>query len=296
VENGKFGTLFAKARVALLDGSHQVQSAPLDGDLRWGVSVILRPDAAAAAAIERVASDAASVVGPDHWLPGAAATAHLTVRARLEPHRAVIADDDPLIARYANALSKAARRSGPMRFTLAGLTLTPVSVMACAAPSGATADKLAEDFADELAAAGLPDIGRPSDIWYVNLVYFTGPVRDAAGLIDWITARRATAITEIQVTAIQLTRWRYTGTGMAPDPILTIPVPPASRPSRCRRPAESIAQSWRSSGNECAIETAEGGVLGCGDEGYAERGGIEGGRAGAAAEGGDDRTGSDRDH
>jgi hypothetical protein len=225
VDDGKFGRLFAEGRAALLDGTYQVQSAPVDGDPRWGVSVILRPDPDAAAAIERVALEAAAVVGPDHWLPGAVATSHLTVRAHLEPHRAVIPAGDLLAARYAAALGKAAGEPPPIRFALTGLTLTPVSVMACATPAGPAADELADAFADQLRAVGLPDIGRLADIWYVNLVYFTGRVRDATALVDWVAARHTTAITGIRVNEIQLTQWRYAGNGMVPVPMVSVMVP-----------------------------------------------------------------------
>src|SRR5579859_5104667 len=159
VDDGKFSRLFAEGRAALLDGT-QVQSAPADGDVRWGVSVILRPDAEAAMAVQRIALDAAEVVGPRHWLPGSAATSHLTVRARLEPHRAAVPDGDPMVSRYAAALGKAASDPVPIGFSLTGLTLTPISVMARATPAGPAADELAAAFADGLAAAGLPGIGR----------------------------------------------------------------------------------------------------------------------------------------
>ena len=231
--DSKFDTLFAAGRAALLDGSHQVQFPPDEGDLRWGASVILRPDPRAVRAIEDAAREAAAVVGPAHWLPGAAATSHLTVRARLEPYRAVIPPGDEMVARYAAALDKAVCGSlgpagpAPIRFALTGLTLTPISVMACAAPAGPEADDLAAAFAAELRAAGLPGIGRPGDIWYVNLVYFAGRVPDPGVLVDWVAARRSAAITEVRVAEIQLTRWRFTGSGMAPEPMVSIPVPPA---------------------------------------------------------------------
>jgi hypothetical protein len=73
--------------------------------------------------------------------------------------------------------------------------------MARAMPATQAADELADAFAGQLAAAGLRGIGRPADIWYVNLVYFTGPVRDASALVDWVTARRTTALTEVRVLA-----------------------------------------------------------------------------------------------
>jgi hypothetical protein len=225
VENGKFGRLFAEGRAALLSGTHQVQSVPPEGDPRWGISVILRPDPAAAATIQRVALAAAAMVGPDHWLPGAVARSHLTVRAGLEPRRMVIPDDDPLVASYAAALAKAAARPRPIRFMLDGLTLTPISVMARATPADSAADELAEAFAGELASAGMPHIGRPADIWYVNLVYFTGPVRDTAALVEWVAAHRDAFLTDLQVTEIRLTRWLYSGDGMEPVPMLSIDVP-----------------------------------------------------------------------
>jgi len=225
VDDEKFGRLFAEGRGALLGGTHQVQSAPEDGDPRWGVSAILRPDPDAARAVERAALEAAAIAGPGHWLPGAVATSHLTVRGRLEPYRAVIPAGDPLVARYAAALGKAAGSGPPpIRFTLTGLTLTPISVMACATPAGPAADDLANAFAARLADAGLPDVGRDADIWYVNLVYFTGPVRNPGALVDWVAARRATPITDLRVTDIQLTRWRYEGNGMVPVPVISIPV------------------------------------------------------------------------
>jgi hypothetical protein len=230
VDDGKFGRLFAAGRAALLTGTHQVRSAPADGDLQWGASVILRPDPDSAQEIERGALGAAAVVGTDHWLPGSSATSHLTVRAHLEPRRAEIPEDDPLAARYATALRNAASDPQPMRFTLTGLTLTPVSVMACAVPATRAADELADAFADQLAAGGLPGIGRPADIWYVNLVYFTGPVRDASALVDWVAARRTTPIAEVRVTEIQLTRWRYAEGGMVPVPMMSIKVPDQSSP------------------------------------------------------------------
>jgi hypothetical protein len=247
VDDGKFGRLFAAGRAALLTGTHQVRSAPADGDLQWGASVILRPDPDAAAEIERVALDAASVVGTDHWLPGSSATSHLTVRAHLEPHRAEIPEDDPLAARYAAALRRAASDPQPMRFTLTGLTLTPVSVMACAVPATRAADELADAFAEQLAAAGLPGIGRPADIWYVNLVYFAGPVRDASALVDWVAARRTTPITEVRVTEIQLTRWRYAESGMVPVPMMSIKVPdqPSHRLSQQTFSPTSITAATR---------------------------------------------------
>jgi hypothetical protein len=180
------------------------------------MGAVLRPDARAAQVIEQVAKAAAGIVGPDHWLAGAASSSHLSLRRHLEPRRRPVPPADPLVARYAAALRMAAADTGPIRFTINGLTLTPISVMASAAPADGAADELAAAFGAALLAGGCPDAGTAPDIWYVNLVYFTGPIRDPRRLAAWVSARRQMDITELRVIGMQIVRWDYTGTGMVP--------------------------------------------------------------------------------
>jgi hypothetical protein len=114
-EPGKFGRLFAEGRQALLTGTHQSQSAPVDNGPCWGISAVLRPDSASAQAIEQIAATAAAVVGDSHWMAGAPSSSHLTLRS-LERYRTSVPPGDPLVARYAAALHTAAIGIGPMRF------------------------------------------------------------------------------------------------------------------------------------------------------------------------------------
>ena len=212
----RFDRLFTQGREAVLTGTHQVESEPADGRPRWAVGAVLRLDAPAARVIEQVARTAAGFVGGDHWLAGAVSSSHLSLRRHLEPCRRPVLPADPLVARYAAALRMAAADIGPIQFTINGLTLTPISVMASAAPADGAADELAAAFGAALLAGGCPDAGITPDIWYVNLVYFTGPIRDPRHLVAWVAARRQMEITELQVTGIQIVRWDYTGTGMVP--------------------------------------------------------------------------------
>jgi hypothetical protein len=220
-----FGRLFAAGRQALLSGTHQVMTPPADGGLRWGISAVLRPDHRAAQAIEQAARAAAAVVGPCHWLAGAADRSHLTLRGKLEPHRSAVPPGDPLVARYAAALRAAVAGAGPMRFAVTGLTLTPVSVMACAIPAGPAAGDLAAAFRAALSDDGAAAPGLTPDIWHVNLAYFTGPVQDARQLVDWVAARREITVADVAVTEVQLVRWRSTSTGMVPV-VLAAATPP----------------------------------------------------------------------
>ena len=50
----------------------------------------------------------------------------------------------------------------------------------------------------------------------LQLVYFTGPIRDAQALIEWVTERREAKVADVSVTDVQLVRWRHTSTGMVP--------------------------------------------------------------------------------
>jgi hypothetical protein len=200
----------------VLTGTHRVERAPVSGDPRWAVGAVLRPDPSAAQAIEQVARAAAAVVGANHWLAGAARSSHLSLRRHLEPRRRPISAGDRLAARYAAALRTAAKSAGPVRFAITGLILTPASVMARAIPADAAADDLAAVFDAALYAEGCYEAGSTPDLWYVNLTYFTGPVRDADELAAWTEARQQMKVTDVRVTEIQVARWRHTATGMMP--------------------------------------------------------------------------------
>jgi hypothetical protein len=175
----KFDRLFAEAQAALVGGAHRAESVPVDGSPRWGIGAALRPDPAAAQVIEQIAVATATKVGDHRWIAGGVPSSHLTLRAGLERYRTNVPADDPLVTRYAAALRSAVSKARPIRFSVTGLTLTPVSVMASAIPAGTVADELAVAFGAALSAEGLPGAGSTPDIWYINLVYFTGPVRNA---------------------------------------------------------------------------------------------------------------------
>jgi hypothetical protein len=217
----RFDRLFAEGRRALLTGTHEVESAPVEGRPRWGIGMVLRPDPAAARAIEQVAVEAAAVVGSNHWLAGAMRSSHLTLRRGLEPYRSLVPPGDPHVARYAAAMRTAACGIRSLRFDVTGLTLTPISVMACAAPADAGPANLVRDVAAALSAEGCGHAGREPDVWYLNLVYFTGPIRDPYGLVEWVAARRETRVTEVLVEDIQLVQWHHIGNGMIPAVLAT---------------------------------------------------------------------------
>lgn len=210
-----FDDLFTEGAAALADGSHGIQVVPTEGDRRWGVSALLRPDPRAAASLETLACEAAAVAGDGHWLTGAARNSHLTMRA-LEHPRDDIRDGDPSVTRYAGALQRAAAGVRPLTFDVTGLTLTPLSVMACVLPADDAADRLSAAFTEALGPDAWLENGFQRDIWYLNILHFAAPVADPRALIGWVTERRESAPIPLRVTEVEIATWRFTGAGMTP--------------------------------------------------------------------------------
>ncbi|GIE77428.1 hypothetical protein Aph02nite_33780 [Actinoplanes philippinensis] len=223
VSRAAFDRLFRDGSAAVSTGEHRVQSPPVEGGFRWGLSALLPPDPTAAATLDRVAHEAAAAAGGRHWITGAAATSHLTLRS-LEPWRAVIEDGDPLVNRYAVALGEAVRGIGPLTFTVTGLTLTPGSVMACAVPADDRADRLADAYGTALGADGWHENEFTRDFWYLNLLHFAEPVENPDRLIAWVAGRRDREITTVVVGEVRLTRWGFAGSGMVPHVVAASPL------------------------------------------------------------------------
>lgn len=215
VSHEAFDRLFAEGQSAVRAGKHGVQGRPVEGGARWGLSALLRPDAAAAEVLAEVTRQAADVAGGDHWLTGAAASSHLTLRS-LEPWRHMIAADDPLVRRYAAALAVAVDGIGPLPFTVVGLTLTRSSVMACAVPANDAADRLAAAFSEALGSDGWHENEFIREFWYLNLVHFADAIQAPEKLIGWVADRRDREIATVVVDEVQLTQWQYAGSGMLP--------------------------------------------------------------------------------
>ncbi|TCC37218.1 hypothetical protein [Kribbella sindirgiensis] len=209
IETTKFDHLFTTATPRIAAGTHQRDELPREGG-RWPVSVVLRPalDSRVAHTLDAVTQEAADLAGPGHWQTGQLGSAHLTVRA-LEPRREQLAADDPVVARYHSALHRAAGRiQWPIGFEVTGLTLTAGTVMACAEPVDAAADTFSDHVTHELGPDAWYETER-RDIWYLNLLHFTGDIAAPDVLIEWVGDRRATPLGLVQVDAPELVRSEY---------------------------------------------------------------------------------------
>ncbi|BFP54630.1 hypothetical protein OG554_15900 [Streptomyces griseus] len=213
--NPRFTELFEQGRDALLSGDVPCQEPPSEGGGRWGLTVVLRPESSVARQMERVTAEAMAVAGGSHWPTGAGASSHFTVRT-LERYRPIIPKDDERVLRYQAALRQASARVGTIRLELTGLTLTPASVMLCASPSDEAIERFAGYLAEELASDGWFEAGFTRDIWYSNLVHFTGLPENSQALVEWVAARRNLNLGTSVHTFADLVSWTFDGRHMEP--------------------------------------------------------------------------------
>ncbi|MFJ6610111.1 hypothetical protein ACIQPT_07500 [Streptomyces sp. NPDC091289] len=127
----------------------------------------------------------------------------------MENYRSSIPEGDERVMRYQAALRQSSARVGSIRLELTGLTLTPASVMLCASPSGPAVEQFAECLAEELADDGWFEAGFNRDIWYANLVHFTGLPADPGALVEWVAARRNLDLGSSVHTCVDLVAWKF---------------------------------------------------------------------------------------
>jgi hypothetical protein len=210
-----FDRLFREAVPLLLAGEHQRDVPPVDGG-RWPVGVLLTPEPAVAARLDAVTTEAVRFAGPGHFRTGALDLSHFTVRA-LEYYRHDACVTDPFVRRCAVALRSAAARCAPVALRVTGLTLTAGTVMASAVPLDDAAWRLMDALREELGEDGWHEADFRRDIWYVNLLHFTGPVADPAGLVSWVAERRDLDLGSCLIEAADLVRFVYdAAAGMRP--------------------------------------------------------------------------------
>ncbi|MGY0230450.1 hypothetical protein [Longispora urticae] len=218
-----FDELYAKGRAALLSGQPKRETPPVDGGPAWGLTVAFRPTPPLAARMAEVGAEALALAGLGHWATGNAHSSHFTVRC-LEPYRTGLPAGDATVQRVGDALRKAAVGLRPFRLAVTGLTLTPGSVMACAAAEGDTAELLKDRFGAALGPDGYYEADFHRTIWYSNLVHFAGPVAEPARLADWVGERRQLHLGDALVTEVELLRWDYDGSQMVPVVFETVPL------------------------------------------------------------------------
>ncbi|WP_353354381.1 2'-5' RNA ligase family protein [Intrasporangium sp. DVR] len=232
LRNPVFDQLFDAAVPHVLNRTHQQDVPPVDGG-RWPVTVVARPPSAVRDALEELMRDGITTAGAGHFVTGREDSVHLTVRA-LEPYRDAACPADDVVPLWRAAIERACAATAPLEFTVTGLTMSRVGVMAQVEPGDAAAWRFMDRLRDELGdLAWFEDqgIGRRT-IWYATLIHFAADLADPAGLVDWVSARRTLEPMDFTVGEVELVRSRYVAGGgpggagdrlMRPESWFTVP-------------------------------------------------------------------------
>jgi hypothetical protein len=214
----------ARGRRALLAREEIWEAPPNASSPRWGVSLVLRPDVAAAQRLADFAAQAAAVAGPGHWQTGGLGSAHVTVRV-LEPYRAPVPLDDPLAQRYRTALARISDRSRSPVFAMTGLLLALGGVLVAVEPANAAAADLRAVVSGELGDDGhFEDDSYRGDVWWSTVLHFAAPLADGAALVDWVDHRRTLDLGSFRARSIDLVRYEHDGARTAPVVLASVPL------------------------------------------------------------------------
>lgn len=199
-----------------------MEDPPEADALRWGPSVIVRPDDRAMYQLQDWTDGVMEIAGTTHWSTGSREAAHITVRTLAARRSDGL---DPSVPdRWAAAV---ARSVGPNRLSFAAerMLVTPISVMLGLRPTDDEPDRLARSLASELGEDGWFEKDRVRDIWYVNLVHFTGPVAEPARLVDWAEGCHVDSSFIVHGRSLDVVRWRFDGARMTPDILAEVRLP-----------------------------------------------------------------------
>jgi hypothetical protein len=212
-----------RGRRAVLAREEIWEAPPDPSSPRWGLTLVLRPDDAAAHRLAMLAAQLAAVAG-GHWQTGGIGSAHLTVRV-LERYREPVPPDDPLVRRYIEVAARVVRRCPSPRFSLTGLLVALGGVLAAAEPAEPSAARLRAVVTDELGDDGrFVESSYRGDLWWSTLLHFSGPLADGAALVDWVEDRRSVDLGEFRARCLDLVRYQYDGARTAPVTLASFPM------------------------------------------------------------------------
>lgn len=201
-----------KGRAALLAGELSTECPPVEGQIRWGLAMLFRPDSKMLARLAEFGSRISAAAGGNHWAHGVDGL-HVSLRP-LERFHEQVGD----ISGYVAALQAAVAGRRATRVGIRTVSPHPGGVAVHVHPHDNTLDQI---------SSRLGPIGKwgdwTRDIWYSNLVHFAGPV-DVDDLIDWTDEHRDTDFGTTSITAAELVRYRFAGTGMRAETLHRVPL------------------------------------------------------------------------
>lgn len=210
-------TIHQRGRAALLGGRELHDVPPAPGGSRWGLSLVVRPDPAAADRLGALATEAAGLAGPGQWVTGARDSSHLTVTYLERTHRAV-GRGDPRVRRFVDVVRRVAAGTPTLRWHLVGLAVADRGILALAEPADPAPDAFRGAVLRELGELGAAEACYRRSVWWVTLLHFAAPVADPVGLAAWVERRRR-PLGPVQAAAGEVVRYEYDGARTVPVPL-----------------------------------------------------------------------------
>ncbi len=216
-------TIHQRGRAAVLAGRALLDVPPAPGGTRWGLSLVARPDAEAAAQLEALASGAAAAAGPGQWVTASPGSTHLTITYLERVHRA-LDPDDAAVRRLAGSVQQLADGTPPLRWRVTGLALADRGVLALAEPVDGAPDRLRDRVMRELAAVGRVEAYYRRSVWWSTLLHFAAPLADPAGLAAWVDARTSLEPVPLSADRVDIVRYGFDGVRTVPVTLAVAPL------------------------------------------------------------------------
>jgi hypothetical protein len=216
-------TIHQRGRAAVLAGRALLDVPPAPGGTRWGLSLVVRPDPAAAGALEQLAAGAAAAAGPGQWVTASPGSTHLTVTYLERVHRRV-GPDDADVQRLAGTVRRLAEATPALRWRVTGLALADRGVLALAEPVDDAPDHLRDRAVRELADLGRAEAYYRRSVWWSTLLHFAAPIPDPAGLATWVDARTSLEPVLVTTDRVDVVRYEFDGTRTVPVTLAVAPL------------------------------------------------------------------------
>jgi hypothetical protein len=221
--SGTPDSIHQRGRAAVLAGGAVLDVPPTSGGTRWGLSLDIRLDPAAVDYLDALAAEATVLAGPGQWSTGSRDSSHLTVTYLERVWREVDADDVE-VHRFAALMTALAARTPPLRWELTGLALADRGILALAEPVDDAPDRFRAAVLSELAELGQAEAYYRRSVWWATVLHFAAPLRDPAGLVDWVDRRTSLAPIPLSADRVEVVRYVYDGRRTVPVPLAAAPL------------------------------------------------------------------------
>jgi hypothetical protein len=209
---------------SLRAAGHQPDSIPLQGDRRWGLSLVFRIDGALRDVLSAELDALASRCRAPH-LVYAPRHLHSTVRS-LEGFQDEVPGSQ--VRHYADQLLRMSADLAVPQIEYAGLSGTAGGIFVCGYPSDSLAVLRRRLYEDQLplGALGVPgaDADFIRDTAHASLVVYRAPVCEEGALADYVSSRTDDFFGRVSVTALSIVRYRPTARSVHLEELARIPL------------------------------------------------------------------------